>query len=60
MAKKELGALAVSGITERGIHFVGGVKGLALNVTKYGSRSWVLRYQIAGKRRDMGLGGRPR
>lgn len=59
MAKKELGALAVSGITERGIHFVGGVKGLALNVTKYGSRSWVLRYQIAGKRRDMGLGAFP-
>jgi len=59
MARKELGALAVSTITERGIHFVGGVTGLALNVTKYGSRSWVLRYQVNRKRRDMGLGAYP-
>lgn len=56
---KELGALAVSNIRDRGIHFVGGVRGLALNVTKYGSRSWVLRYQVGGKRRDKGLGSYP-
>ena len=61
MGKKqnELGAIAVSQIRKRGIHFVGGVAGLALNVTKYGSRSWILRYQIDGKRRDKGLGGYP-
>ena len=59
MAAKEMGALAVAGISDRGIHFVGGVKGLALNVTKYGSRSWVMRYQTHGRRRDMGLGAYP-
>lgn len=57
--RKELGALAVSQISRRGINFVGGVTGLALNVTKSGSRSWVLRYQVGGKRRDKGLGGYP-
>lgn len=61
MGKKqnELGALAVSLIRRRGINFVGGVAGLAINVTKSGGRSWVLRYTVAGKRRDKGLGGYP-
>jgi len=57
--QKELGALAISNIKNRGIHFVGGVAGLAINVTKTGGRSWILRYQVDGKRRDMGLGGYP-
>src|SRR5690606_16466427 len=57
--QKELGALAISNIKDRGIHFVGGVAGLAINVTKTGGRSWILRYQVNGKRRDMGLGGYP-
>ena len=57
--RKELGALAVSMIKRRGINFVGGVAGLAINVLKSGSRSWILRYQIDGKRRDKGLGGYP-
>jgi integrase len=57
--RKELGALAVSQITRRGINFVGGVTGLAINVNRWGSKSWVLRYQLAGRRRDMGLGGYP-
>lgn len=56
---KELGALAVSQINRRGINFVGGVAGLGLNVTQTGSRSWILRYQVAGIRKDMGLGGYP-
>lgn len=56
---KELGALAVQRISRRGITFVGGVAGLGLNVTQYGSKSWILRYQVGGKRRDMGLGGYP-
>ena len=55
----ELGALAVGQIRRRGINFVGGVAGLGLNVTNSGARSWVLRYQIAGRRRDKGLGGYP-
>ncbi len=61
MARKaaELGALAVSHITAPGFHFVGGVAGLALQVLPTGGRSWVLRATVAGKRRDMGLGGYP-
>lgn len=53
---RELGALAVSRLTKPGLHFVGGVPGLALQVTPTGARSWTLRAVIGGKRRDMGLG----
>ena len=55
---KELQALTVSRLTAPGFHFVGGVRGLALQVIG-GSRAWVLRVTIAGKRRDMGLGPYP-
>jgi integrase len=55
----ELGALAISKIRRRGINFVGGVTGLAINVSGCGSRSWVLRYTVNGRRRDKGLGGYP-
>lgn len=41
------------------MYFVGGVDGLALQVSGAGARSWILRKMIAGKRRDMGLGGFP-
>lgn len=43
-----------SEITRPGLHAVGG--GLYVNVTKKGSRSWVHRLMIDGKRRDIGLG----
>ena len=33
--------------------------GLTLVVSDTGARKWVLRFQLAGKRRDMGLGGFP-
>lgn len=56
---KELSALAVKHLTEPGLHFVGGMPGLALQVLPTGGRSWVLRAMIGGKRRDMGLGGYP-
>jgi integrase len=55
----ELGDLAVSNIRRRGINYVVGVTGLAINVTGWGSRSWVLRYTVNGRRRDKGLGGYP-
>jgi integrase len=55
----ELGPLAASRLTAPGLHFVGGVAGLALQVTASGARSWVLRVQVGDKRRDMGLGGFP-
>ena len=53
----ELSALAVSRLSEPGLHYVGGVPGLALQVTPTGARTWVMRVSIGGKRREMGLGG---
>lgn len=55
----ELGALAVGRLREPGLHAVGGVSGLYLQVTASGARSWILRATIGGRRRDMGLGGFP-
>lgn len=55
----ELGALAVNRLRAPGLHAVGGVSGLYLQVTTSGARSWILRATIGGKRRDMGLGGFP-
>lgn len=57
---KELGALEVNrDCTSPGLHFVGGVAGLALQVMPSGARSWILRVMVGGKRREMGLGGFP-
>jgi len=56
---KELGALAVSKIKTAGMHFVGGVDGLAIQGLESGARTWILRVMVGGKRRDMGLGGYP-
>ena len=52
--------LEVKKIFEPGLHFVGGTRGLILNVGQRGSRSWILRFTASnGKRRDMGLGSYP-
>lgn len=43
-----------------GLHFdIKEQRGLILQVTGNGARSWILRTTIQGKRRDMGLGGWP-
>src|SRR3954447_16915689 len=42
-----------------GRHGDAAVRGLMLVVKPSGSRSWLLRYQLAGRRRDMGLGPYP-
>ena len=42
-----------------GRHMDGTVRGLSLLVKPTGGRSWVLRYQHKGVRRDMGLGPYP-
>lgn len=55
----ELGPLAVSRLREPGLHFVGGVAGLALQVLSSGGRSWILRATMGKRRRDLGLGGYP-
>jgi integrase len=70
---REMEAVSVKRLGEVGLHFVGGVPGLALRIapppkSKEGeapdsmhvrSRSWILRVAIGGKRRDMGLGAYP-
>jgi integrase len=56
---KELSPLEVKRITKPGLHAVGGVAGLLLQVTPTGARSWVLRATVGAKRRDIGLGGFP-
>ncbi|MFK4447490.1 integrase [Caballeronia udeis] len=56
---KELGALAVSRLSEPGTHAVGRVAGLALQVTPTGTRSWILRVTVGGRRREIGLGAYP-
>jgi hypothetical protein len=45
-----------AGVKTPGLHCVGGVEGLALQVGAGGSRSWLLRLTVDGKRRAMGLG----
>ena len=56
---KDLSAFSVAQLTTPGMHFVGEVPGLALQVLPTGGRTWVLRIVIGDKRRDMGLGGFP-
>jgi integrase len=57
-----LTAQQVKSIKKTGQHAVGGVPGLCLQVTASNqthvhiSRSWLLRYTFAGKRKNMGLG----
>nr|WP_315473574.1 integrase arm-type DNA-binding domain-containing protein [uncultured Rhodoferax sp.] len=55
----EKGALQVQRLVKAGLHFVGGVDGLALQVLPSGGRSWILRMTVGERRRDMGLGGYP-
>jgi integrase len=61
MPKKaaEMSALAVRNLSEPGLHFVGEVPGLALQVLPTKVKTWILRVKIGPKRRDMGLGGYP-
>lgn len=56
---KEMSALEVGRISAPGYHFVGGVSGLVLQVAKGGTKSWLLRVLVGGKRREIGLGGYP-
>lgn len=49
-----LNALKVKNAKAAGMFADGG--GLYLQVTTTGARTWILRYKLAGRRRDMGLG----
>ncbi len=56
---REMSPLEVRRLAQPGRWSVGGVDGLALQVTAAGARSWVLRLTLAGKQREMGLGNFP-
>ena len=56
---KELSAIEVSRITRPGMHAVGGVAGLLMQVSDTGARSWILRIWVGPNRRNIGLGGYP-
>lgn len=56
---KELSALEVQRLKQPGLHAVGGVAGLCMQVAPGGARTWILRILIGVRRRDMGLGGFP-
>ena len=56
---RELGPLEVKRLATPGVHAVGGVAGLALQVTATGARSWVFRYRHNGRRREAGMGPFP-
>lgn len=61
MAKQaeELSAIQAKRITEPGRWPVGTVPGLYLWVRESGTKNWVLRVVVKGKRSDIGLGGYP-
>src|SRR5438552_1988003 len=50
---REMSALEVGRLVKPGRWSVGGVDGLALQVTATGARSWVLRFSAAGRRHEM-------
>jgi len=58
MASNKLNAKQVANLTEVGKYSDG--DGLYLLITKHNSKSWLFRYQMNGKRREMGLGGYPK
>ena len=56
---KALTAIEVKRLTTPGLHPVGTVAGLRLDVKPSGSKSWVLRTMIGTRRAELGLGGYP-
>jgi integrase len=56
---KALSALEVKRLAGAGMHLVGTVAGLGLNISDTGSRSWILRTKMGSKRIEIGLGSYP-
>lgn len=55
---KELSAIEVRRLAS-GVHNVGGVAGLLMQVSDSGAQSWLLRVRVGDKRREIGLGAFP-
>ena len=51
--------LSAKNILDYSVGLHGDGNGLYLQVAQSGTRSWIYRYQLYGKRRDLGLGGFP-
>ncbi|MFN3765194.1 MAG: tyrosine-type recombinase/integrase [Aliihoeflea sp.] len=56
---KEFSALEVKRAMRPGLHAVGGVPGLCLQIAPSGAKSWILRVLVNGRRREIGVGGYP-
>src|SRR6056297_2085929 len=56
---RDLKAIQVKNLSTPGLHAVGGVSGLNLSISEAGTRSWILRSTVQGKRRHIGLGPYP-
>jgi integrase len=56
---KSLSSLEIRRLTKPGLHAVGEVAGLCLQVKPSGAKSWILRTVVAGRRCSIGLGGYP-
>lgn len=56
---KEMSAAQVRQLKRPGIHAVGGVAGLVIQVKESGAKSWLLRTVAGGQRRAIGLGAFP-
>jgi len=55
----EIKRLAHPGTGRNVTYPVGGVSGLLIQIVPSGAKSWILRTMVAGKRREIGLGGFP-
>ena len=55
---KELTAIEISRLSSPGKYAAGGIPGLMFQING-GSRSWIYRFMLNGRRRDMGLGPYP-
>ena len=56
---KALSAIEVKRLSGAGLHLVGTVAGLGLNISDTGSRSWILRTKMGARRVEIGLGSYP-
>ena len=61
MGKKvqDMGALAIRRLEGDGLHSVGHVPGLSICISSTGSKTWIYRTTVQGKRTEIGLGGYP-